>query len=98
MRSQRKTGHDGAFIDPDDLEAAARAVAVANGGLRAGAAALEAQLTLRRRLRQVRSVLVVLIVLVTVALWVGFIGHALVWLFDHTLAFPLRGGWELWPL
>lgn len=98
MTTKRKSGHDGAFIDADDLEAAAEAVAVANGGLRAGRAVLEAQLTVRRRLQRVRSVLVVLIVLVTAALWLGFVGHALVWLIDHTLGIPFRAGWEWWPL
>lgn len=98
MRTKPKSGHDGAFIRPEDLEAAAEAVAVANGGLAAGRAALKAQLTLRRRLRQVRSVLVVLILLATLALWIGFVGHGIAWLFDHTLVYPLRGGWDMWPL
>lgn len=93
-----RAGHDGGFIDADDLEAAAEAVAVANGGLAAGRAALEAQLTVRRRLQQVRSVLVVLIVLTTAALWIGFVGHAFAWLIDHTLGVPFRAGWEWWPL
>jgi hypothetical protein len=81
MNTEPKAGHDGAFIDADDLEAAAEAVAVANGSL-----------------RQVRSILVVLILLATAALWLGFIGHGIAWLFDHTLAYPLRGGWDMWPL
>jgi hypothetical protein len=98
MNTEPKAGHDGAFIDADDLEAAAEAVAVANGSLAVGARALEAHLTLQRRLRQVRSILVVLILLATAALWLGFIGHGIAWLFDHTLAYPLRGGWDMWPL
>lgn len=98
MTTKRKSGHDGAFISADDLEAAAEAVAVANGGLAAGRAALEGQLAARRRLQQVRSVLVVLILLTSMALFVGFIGHAFAWLFDHTLGYPLRAGWGMWPL
>jgi hypothetical protein len=95
MRTEPKAGHDGAFIDADDLEAAARAVAVANGGIKAGAAALRWQL----RLRRARSLFIVLLMATASLIVVGFTVHAGVWLFDHTLAYPFfRGGWGMWPL
>lgn len=96
METEKQAGHDGAFIDPDDLEAAARQMKRFAKGAKAAKAA--AKVSEYSRARAIRTAIMGAILLFGSWLLLGFALHFIVWLVWDCFAYPIRLGWGWFPL
>lgn len=96
METRKQTGHDGAFIDPDDLEAAARQMKRFAKGAKAAKTAVK--VGEYSRARAIRSLILGAMLLFGLWLLTGLVAHFIVWLVWDCFAYPIRVGWGWWPL
>ena len=104
-----KVGGDGGYIDPNDLERAARALQAAGVGLKAAERfsrrrarkQRKQKLPFRRRLVNVgKDVLVTLYFVIAFCItvvWLGWLTRSALWLVDHSVGELWRLGWNGWP-
>lgn len=106
MAASKQVGGDGAFIDPDDLERAAKAMKAANIGVKAAERysrrKARKSLPWRRRLSDAAKGLLLFAYLAfgfgIFIIGFAFAMHGAIWLVDHTLGELWRYGWDVWTL